>query len=118
MRGPLSRRVPVSLRERRPARSLRSNLVRLRDDAPKAGNSGVFARGEPGRYNPAGGSMNDKELLRESIRRWRRALDPSVVSYKSRSVTERAVKILRSAKPASVLTFAGLPGEPDTRALS
>ena len=61
--------------------------------------------------------MKDKQSVREWIRQRRRALNPSVAAYKSELIVARAGQIVGAAGPHSVLTFVGLPGEPNTRPL-
>ncbi|MFH1743997.1 MAG: 5-formyltetrahydrofolate cyclo-ligase [bacterium] len=61
--------------------------------------------------------MNDKQSLRTYIRRHKQELQPSIVVYKSQGIAARAIEIIRGTKADSILTFAGLPTEPDTRPL-
>lgn len=61
--------------------------------------------------------MIDKKSLRREIAERRRRLTPSVAKYRSRRICERAKEILEKTEAESVLTFVGLPHEPDTRSL-
>ena len=61
--------------------------------------------------------IEDKKSLRQEIRRRRHGLDPRVVAYKSKCIFERAIELIRKERVNTILSFAGLPGEPDTRSL-